>query len=144
MVSQGSINYCQYSLCNWNALHRGSLSHESVSYISWISSLSSVKHGYADVVVAGGTESCLDPWTFAAFSRMRALATDQDLGFLPHHISRPFDSRRNGFVMSEGAAALVLQAWPPPLHVQSRYSSITGTDVVNPLAEIVGYGRTSK
>ncbi|WP_405916494.1 beta-ketoacyl-[acyl-carrier-protein] synthase family protein [Streptomyces sp. NBC_00728] len=60
----------------------------------------------ADVVVAGGTEACLHPFMLAAFAQMKALSRQQGD---PAAVSRPFDAARSGFVMSEGAAVLVLE-----------------------------------
>ncbi len=65
-----------------------------------------IRAGRADVVVAGGTEACLHPFTLAAFAQMKALSTeDKD----PAAVSRPFDVDRSGFVMGEGAGLLVLE-----------------------------------
>ncbi|MEU3504602.1 beta-ketoacyl-[acyl-carrier-protein] synthase family protein [Streptomyces hundungensis] len=65
-----------------------------------------IRAGRADVVVAGGTEACLHPFTLGAFAQMKALSTeDKD----PAAVSRPFDVDRSGFVMGEGAGLLVLE-----------------------------------
>ncbi|MGW2813109.1 beta-ketoacyl-[acyl-carrier-protein] synthase family protein [Streptomyces sp. NPDC001415] len=65
-----------------------------------------IRAGRADVVVAGGTEACLHPFTIAAFAQMKALSTqDHD----PESVSRPFDRDRSGFVMGEGAGVVVLE-----------------------------------
>ncbi|MEV4437153.1 beta-ketoacyl-[acyl-carrier-protein] synthase family protein [Streptomyces sp. NPDC049585] len=65
-----------------------------------------IRAGRADVVVAGGTEACLHPFTLSAFAQMKALATDaRD----PQSLSRPFDADRSGFVMAEGAGLVVLE-----------------------------------
>ncbi|MFI6472461.1 beta-ketoacyl-[acyl-carrier-protein] synthase family protein [Streptomyces sp. NPDC050516] len=65
-----------------------------------------IRLGRADVVVAGGTEACLHPFTIAAFAQMKALSTeDAD----PASVSRPFDRDRSGFVMGEGAGMVVLE-----------------------------------
>ena len=67
-----------------------------------------IRYGEADVVLAGGAECSITPTAMGAFSRMTALSTRNDD---PAHASRPFDADRDGFVMGEGAAALVLESW---------------------------------
>ncbi len=69
--------------------------------------LEMIRSGRADVVVAGGTEACIHPITVAAFAAMRALSTRNDE---PERASRPYDKGRDGFVMGEGAGALVLES----------------------------------
>jgi 3-oxoacyl-[acyl-carrier-protein] synthase II len=65
-----------------------------------------VRDGRADLMLAGGAEAPLAPLTFGAFSNIRAMSTRNDD---PSHASRPFDATRDGFVMGEGAAVLVLE-----------------------------------
>jgi 3-oxoacyl-[acyl-carrier-protein] synthase II len=66
-----------------------------------------IRSGRADVVVAGGSESCIHPITIASFAAMRALSTRNDE---PARASRPYDKGRDGFVMGEGAGILVLES----------------------------------
>ena len=66
-----------------------------------------IRTGRADIVVCGGTEGCIHPLTLASFASMRALSTRHDD---PAAASRPFDVNRDGFVMAEGAAIVVLES----------------------------------
>ncbi len=84
-----------------------------------------VKHGYLDAVLTGGAEAAILPIGVAGFSNMKALSTTQD----PAAACVPFDARRNGFVMGEGAGALVLEEYE---HAVARGAKIYG--------EICGYG----
>jgi len=79
-----------------------------------------------DIVFTGGAEAPLTPFTFAAFSRMRVLSSRNDA---PQKASRPFDRKRDGFVLAEGAAVLVLEELG---HALRRGAHI--------YAEVVGYG----
>lgn len=88
-----------------------------------------IRNGRADVVLAGGTEAVLHPLPFAAFSNMMALSKRNDE---PERACRPFDKERDGFVMSEGSAALVLETLES---AQRRGAQI--------YAEVLGYGMTN-
>jgi 3-oxoacyl-[acyl-carrier-protein] synthase II len=88
-----------------------------------------VRDGTADVVLAAGAEASVTPTAMAAFARMTALSSRNDD---PEHASRPFDADRDGFVMGEGAAALVVEDWA---HAVARGARIYG--------EIIGYGRNA-
>ena len=87
-----------------------------------------IKHGYEDVIVAGGAEATICPIGIAGFENMKALshATDKN------RASIPFDKERSGFVMGEGAGILVLEELE---HAKKRGAKI--------YAEIIGYGATS-
>ncbi len=91
-------------------------------------SLRMIQHGEADIILAGGTEGAVCELGVGGFCAMRALSTRNDE---PQRASRPFDAERDGFVMSEGAAVLVLEEME---HAQKRGAKI--------YCEVAGYGRT--
>ncbi len=65
-----------------------------------------IRRGYADVIIAGGVEALIGDMFFASFSSMKAISTRNDP---PHKASRPFDANRDGFIIGEGGAALILE-----------------------------------
>jgi 3-oxoacyl-[acyl-carrier-protein] synthase II len=88
-----------------------------------------IKRGDADAMIAGGTESCIHPLILGGFTAMRGLvAEDED----PSRASRPFDATRAGFVMSEGAGAVLLEDWD--------YAERRGATIY---AEVLGYGASN-
>jgi 3-oxoacyl-[acyl-carrier-protein] synthase II len=88
-----------------------------------------IRRGDADVVIAGSAEAPITPLSMAGFSAIRAVSRRNDE---PTRASRPFDEGRDGFVMSEGAGAVILES---PDHAERR-----GAD---PIAAVAGYGRTT-
>jgi beta-ketoacyl-acyl-carrier-protein synthase II len=88
-----------------------------------------IKRGGADAVLAGGTEACLVPLILAGFTAMRGLAAEDND---PALASRPFDATRAGFVMAEGAGALLLEDW--------EQAERRGADIY---AEVLGYGASN-
>ncbi|SHJ56521.1 3-oxoacyl-[acyl-carrier-protein] synthase II [Parasporobacterium paucivorans DSM 15970] len=89
--------------------------------------LRAIRHGYADAIIAGGAEATITELAVGGFGNMMALSTSTD----PMAASLPFDKRRGGFVMGEGAGALILENYE---HAKARGAKI--------YAEICGYGST--
>ncbi len=89
-----------------------------------------IRRGLADVVIAGGTEALVRDFSIAGFSAMRALPVNYNDN--PAQASRPFDSKREGFVFSEGAAAVALESLE---HAQARNAPI--------YAEVLGYASST-
>ncbi len=87
-----------------------------------------IQEGDADIMIAGGTEAAVLPMAYAGFCSMKAMSTQED----PAKGSRPFDKNRDGFVMGEGAAILILEELE---HAFNRGANI--------IAEVIGYGATA-
>jgi beta-ketoacyl-acyl-carrier-protein synthase II len=88
-----------------------------------------VRRGDADIMVAGGTEAPITPVMYSAFAALRAIATYDDD---PGSACKPFDARRDGFVVAEGAATLILE---DAEHAQRRGARV--------YAELCGYGNAN-
>lgn len=86
-----------------------------------------VKHGYADAIICGGSEAAVNPFTVAGFGQCQALSAAET----KETASIPFDKRRQGFVLGEGAGVLILEEYE---HAVKRGAKI--------YAEVVGYGST--
>ncbi len=109
-------NYCTVSACATSGHALGD-------------ALRIIQHGDADIMIAGGAEAAITPLAVSSFSNMKALSERNDD---PAGASRPFDKERDGFVMGDGAAAVILEAWE---HATARGATI--------YAEMVGYGMTA-
>ena len=86
-----------------------------------------IRHGYADAIIAGGCENATIPLGIAGFANAKALTRNED----PHYASLPFNKNRKGFVMGDGAGILVLEEFE---HAKARGARIYG--------EMTGYGNT--
>ena len=115
-IGARGVNYCLVSACASGA--------DSIGEAANI-----IRRGDAEVALAGGTEAPITPIVVAGFASSKALTTANDD---PARASRPFDARRDGFVLAEGAAVLVLESEE---HARARGATI--------LAELAGYGATS-
>ncbi|MGH7674352.1 MAG: beta-ketoacyl-ACP synthase II, partial [Gemmatimonadales bacterium] len=109
-------NYCMVSACASSGHAVGD-------------ALRIIQHGDADIMIAGGAEAAITPLAVASFANMKALSERNDD---PAGASRPFDKDRDGFVMGDGAATVILEAWD---HAVARGATI--------YAEMVGYGMTA-
>ncbi len=97
--------------------------------------MEAIVRGQADIMLGAGTEAPLVPLAFAGFGQMRALGTPRDPDTGEYHAaiaSRPFDATRNGFVVSEGSAVLVLEELEHALARGAR-----------PMAEVIGFGSSA-
>ncbi|MDX1604035.1 MAG: beta-ketoacyl synthase N-terminal-like domain-containing protein, partial [Salinimicrobium sediminis] len=94
-----------------------------------IDSLNTIRLGYSDVIVTGGSEAAVAPAGMGGFNAMHALSTRNES---PETASRPFDATRDGFVLGEGAGALILEEYE---HAKARGAKI--------YAEVVGGGLSS-
>jgi 3-oxoacyl-[acyl-carrier-protein] synthase II len=106
-------NFCVVTACA-SGLH-------SIGEAYWM-----IVRGDADVMVCGGAEAVVEPFSLAGFGSLKALSANNED---PEHASRPFDKERDGFVPAEGAGVLVIESEE---HAKKRNANI--------LAEIVGYG----
>ena len=109
-------NYCTVSAC-------ASSAHSVADAVSLI------RNGAADIILAGGAEAAITPLAVASFANMKALSERNDD---PATASRPFDKDRDGFVMGDGVAVLVLEEWE---HARRRGAKI--------YAEVAGYGMSA-
>ena len=109
-------NFCSISACSSGA--------DAVGEASEI-----IKRGDARVMIAGGSEAVINPFAFAAFNSAQAISTRNEE---PQEASRPFDVERDGFVIGEGAASLILE--------ELSFARERGAPI---LAEIISYGATS-
>ena len=100
----------------------------SLIHISIGDAFRAIQYGDADVMFAGGSESCICPTGVAGFTALTALTTTED----PLRASIPFDKERSGFVLGEGAGIVVLEELE---HAKERGARI--------YAEVIGYGCTA-
>ncbi|HYK09442.1 MAG TPA: beta-ketoacyl-ACP synthase II [Gemmatimonadales bacterium] len=109
-------NYCTVSACATSAHSLGD-------------ACRLIQHNEADIMISGGSEAAITPLAVASFANMKALSERNDD---PTTASRPFDKDRDGFVMGDGAACVILEEWE---HAKARGAQI--------YAEMVGYGMTA-
>ncbi len=116
MLGAKGPNFCSISACSSGA--------DAIGEASEI-----IKRGDARVMIAGGSEAAINPFAFAAFNSAQAISTRNEE---PQKASRPFDVERDGFVVGEGAASLILE--------ELSFARERGAPI---LAEIISYGATS-
>src|SRR3989449_4726952 len=109
-------NYCTVSACASSAHSVGD-------------ALQLIRNDQADIMIAGGAEAAITPLAVASFANMKARSERNES---PEAASRPFDKDRDGFVMGDGAAVLILEEWE---HAKRRGAKI--------YAEVVGFGQTA-
>src|SRR5206468_1122725 len=109
---------------NWNCLTACAASSQAVGEAATM-----IRHGEIDLMLAGGSHSMIHPLGITGFSRLSALSTRNAE---PAKASRPFDLRRDGFVMGEGAGMVVLEELE---HAKRRGATV--------YAELTGYGSTA-
>ena len=109
-------NYCTVSACATSAHALGD-------------ACRLIQHDEADIMISGGSEAAITPLAVASFANMKALSERNDD---PTTASRPFDKDRDGFVMGDGAACVILEEWE---HARQRGATI--------YAEMAGYGMTA-
>ena len=99
------VNYCPVSAC-------------ATSTTAIIDAFNYIRWNKADVIISGGSEAAITPSTIGGFGSAKALSTQNDN---PKEASKPFDVERNGFVMGEGAGALILEEYE---HAKKRGAKI--------------------
>uniref|UniRef100_A0A1B0BU31 beta-ketoacyl-[acyl-carrier-protein] synthase I n=1 Tax=Glossina palpalis gambiensis TaxID=67801 RepID=A0A1B0BU31_9MUSC len=102
-----------------------------------------IRNSNADIMLAGSGESCIDPLSIAGFCRIRALSTA--FNEIPSQTSRPFDKNRDGFVMGEGAAILLLKELEHALQRKANIlGEILGYELVTPIISLKKDGHIAK
>jgi 3-oxoacyl-[acyl-carrier-protein] synthase II len=109
---------------NWVCITACAAGNHAIGEASW-----AIRHGDADVILAGGTHSQVDIMSLSGYATLGALSPRNDE---PHRASRPFDRKRDGFVLGEGGGVLVLEEYE---HARRRGARIR--------AEVIGYGNTA-
>ena len=127
MIADIAAGYISIKYGSWAQLLYGSACASSNHGL--IDSFNAIRFGVADVMVAGGSEAAVNEPSVGGFNSMQALSTRNDD---PVHASRPFDKDRDGFVIGEGAGALILEEYE---HAKARGAKI--------YCEMVGGGRSA-